>query len=235
MSGQKLIAVCMLAFVFFSCRKNTVREELIVAPSGPAQTVTYDESQILRVPGNYQEWKVSLAPKIVSVKSDGEYEGYINFTLADTEFWLVRGTEWDNVHTYNETGNYTFGQNGDYFKLSSGAGVYRVNASTNTFKWSCTKINDWSINGSAAGGGDEEMVFNPANLSWTITKNLSAGDFVFRANKSNEIQFGHNNETETGMLAYNGDKIQLTQNGNYTIVLSLRTAGAYIYSIRRNL
>jgi hypothetical protein len=225
----------MLAFVFFSCKKNTVKEVLIVAPSVPTQNISYNESQILRVPGNYQEWKVPLAPKIVSVKSNGEYEGYINFTLADTEFWLVKGTEWDNVLTYNETGNYTFGHNGNVFKLPFGAGVYKVNASTNTFVWSCTKISNWNIKGTAVGGVDEEMVFNPNDLSWSLTKNLSAGDFVFRANKENDILFGHNNETDTGILDYNGDKIHLSQNGNYTIVLSLRTAGAYVYSIKRNL
>jgi hypothetical protein len=234
MKRQSFVVVCMLSLVFFSCRKTMGTEEILVAPSVPSQLVNYAESQILRVPGNYQAWKVGDAPKIVSVKDDGEYEGYINFTLAETEFWLVQGSEWDNVHTYNETGNYTFGQNGTFFKLPSGAGVYKVNASTNTYKWACTKANDWSINGSAVAGADADMVFNSRDLSWKLTKNLTAGDFVFRANKGNEIVFGHNNETETGALDYNGSKIQLAQNGNYTITLSLQNAGNYAYSIKRN-
>ena len=122
MSSQRLIIVCVLSLVFFSCRKNTIPEELIVAPPAPAQiAVTFKESQILRVPGNYQQWQVPLAPKIVSVNGDGEYEGFVNFTLEDTQFWLVKGTAWDNVLPYNETGNQTFGHNGTFFKLPSGA------------------------------------------------------------------------------------------------------------------
>jgi hypothetical protein len=233
MRRQNFIVVCMLSFVFFSCRKTMALEEVLV-PSVPAQAINYNESQILRVPGNYQNWEMGDAPKIVSVKNDGEYEGYINFTLADTEFWLVQGSAWDNVHTYNETGNYTFGQNGTFFKPPSGAGVYKVNASTNTYKWACTKANDWSINGSVVAGADAEMVFNSADISWKITKNLAAGDFIFRANKSNDIVFGHNNETETGALDYNGSKIHLAQSGSYTITLSLQNAGNYAYSIKRN-
>lgn len=206
-----------------------------MAPPVSPQFTSFNESQILRAPGNYQQWKVAAAPKLVSVNDNGEYEGFINFSMENTEFWLVKGTAWDNVLTYNQTGNNTFGHNGDYFKVPSGAGVYKVNASTNTFKWSCSKINDWNLFGTAVAGKDEEMVFNPANMSWSITRDFAQGDFVFRANKANDIVFGHEEESGTGQLSYNGNKIHLAKSGNYTIVLSLQTAGAYVYSIRRNM
>ncbi|NCI51502.1 hypothetical protein GWC95_16350 [Sediminibacterium roseum] len=234
MGRHRLTLLFVCAILFFSCRKDMATSEVIVTPPQQWQAVSYSESNVLRAPGNYQEWKIASAPKLVSVNGDGEYEGFINFPLENTEFWLVKGTAWSNVVTYNQTGDNTFGFNGTFFKIPSGAGVYKMNASTNSFKWSCEKITTMSVYGTAAAGVDEEMTFNPSNMTWTITRNFAAGEFVFRANKANHIRFGHNAESETGLLSVNGESMRLDKSGSYTIVLSLQSAGNYVYSVKRN-
>jgi formylmethanofuran dehydrogenase subunit D len=48
-------------------------------------------------------------------------------------------------------------------------------------------------------------------------RKLQKGSFIFRANKNNEIVFGHNATSETGVPNYNGSKIEINAAGNYTI------------------
>ncbi len=197
----------------------------------------YDESQILRLPGNYQNWTIPSAPRIISAKRDGEYEGYVNFTDPQSQFYLVKGTQWDNVTTYNQTGPSQFGFNGSFFNVTGGAGVYKVNASMSKHTWSCTKIDSWGLYGTAVAPGtaaEADMVFDEAGLSWRITADLVKGDFLFRPNKTNAIVFGHNSESVTGVPDYNGTKISIAKPGNYTIVLSLQSAGNYSYGIQKN-
>ena len=123
------------------------------------------------------------------------------------------------------------------FSAPVGAGVYKFNASTNTNTWSCTKINSWSVNGTAItadGNTDIEMAFNSSNNSWEITGNFSKGSFIFRANKSNAIVFGHNVTSEVGIPDYNGTQIEISRAGSFTISLSLLSAGNYSYGLMRN-
>lgn len=229
---NRFVLVSLLSIVFFSCRKEAVVVEEKIQTAVPP-VVQYDESRVLRAPGNYQSWNVPVAPKLVSVNGNGEYEGYINFGLPDAQFWLVKGTNWDNVTTYNETGNSTFGHNGNYFTLPDGAGVYRLVASTNSFTWSATKINTWQLTGTAANGAGLELKPGASGLSWSITTPLAAGSFRFRANQNDGIVFGQNPETPNGTPAYNGSPICIPKAGNYLITLSLEAAGNYVYGVKR--
>lgn len=227
-------SLLVLSIVLFSCRKESLAPVSPVVNTPVPPMIKYEESKILRAPGNYQLWNVPEAPKLVSPGGNGEYEGYINFTLNNTEFWLVRGTAWSNVITYNETGNHTFGHNGGFFTLPDGAGIYKVNASTNSFTWSCKKITKWEISGSAANGADIEMTESASGVAWSVTGNFAAGSFLFKANGGNEIVFGQGAESPAGVPVYGGEKIQISKPGNYTISLSLGSAGNYIYSIKKN-
>jgi hypothetical protein len=215
-----------------------VYSNIVALPVTTYQPITeYQDTSILRVPGSYCNWNVPSAPKIISMACNGEYEGYINFTDPNAQFWLVKGTQWENVTTYNATGPNSFGSNGNFFTPPSGAGVYRLAANTKTQTWTCTKINSWSLNGNAVSGdaaADAVMLFDKTSLTWRISLNLVKGDFVFRANKSNTIVFGHNAKSEAGIPESNAEPIRVTKAGYYTVVLSLQSAGNYLYSIQKN-
>ncbi len=200
--------------------------------------IGYDDSHVFRIPGNFQDWKPELAQKIISPTANGEYEGYINFTEDCSQFLMLKNSSsWNTSNTYYYIGANKFGFGGTMFSIKDGAGIYKFNASLDTHTWSCTKINSWSVIGTAItedGNTDVEMVRNSNNISWQITGNFTAGNFVFRANKSNDIVFGHNGGSEIGIPDYNGSKIEITKAGNYYIELSLSSAGNYSYSIRRS-
>ncbi len=201
-------------------------------------TIEYDNAGVFRIPGNFQNWKVDQAQKIVSPKNDGEYEGYINFTNPQSQFLMVKSDlSWSTQNTYYYIGANKFGFGGNMFSVKDGAGIYKFNASTNSNTWSCTKINSWNVNGTAItadGNTDVEMKFNASNNYWEITGNFKTGNFIFRANKSNGIVIGHNAASEVGTADYNGSKIEIAKDGNYTITLSLLSAGNYSYGVQRN-
>ncbi|MEO7530594.1 MAG: hypothetical protein ABIS69_04255 [Sediminibacterium sp.] len=226
--------VCMICLVFFSCTKTINQPEQVVIQVSPASMTPYDESRIMRLPGNYQGWNVATAPRVVSPNGNGEFEGYVNFSNPQSQFYLVKGTAWDNVTTYNQTGPASFGFNGDFFFVREGAGVYKVNVNMNTHLWSCTKIMSWGLRGSACSvSTDAVMSFDQATMSWSVTKNLVKGDVVFRANESEDLVLGHNIESAPGIPDYKGEKIGISETGKYTVVLSLASAGNYRYSITK--
>jgi hypothetical protein len=201
-------------------------------------TIEYDNANVFRIPGNFQNWKVDSAQKIISPKNDGEYEGYVNFTNPNSQFLMVKSDQaWRVLATYYYIGANKFGFGGTVFSVAGGAGIYKFNASTETRAWSCTKINSWNVHGTAItddGKTDVDMLFNASNNTWEITGNFKNGSFIFRANKNNEIVFGHNATSEAGVPNYNGAKIEIAKTGNYTITLSLLSAGNYSYGIQRN-
>jgi hypothetical protein len=209
---------------------------VVVAATAYQPYSSYDEAQVLRLPGNYEGWNIASAPRVISAKQDGMYEGFVNFTDPNPQFYLVKGTQWDNVTTYNQTAPDKFGFNGTFFFVAGGSGINRVSVNMNTHTWSCTKINSFGLQGTAvyADNKDAEMVFDAATLSWRITKDLAAGEFVFRANQSNTVVFGHNEKSLAGMADVNGEKIRISKTGNYTIMLTLESPGNYAYGIRRN-
>ena len=200
--------------------------------------IEYESSKIIRIPGNFQNWKVASAPKVISSKIAGEYEGYVQFTNPYSQFLMVKGsTEWDPKVTYNYIGANKFGFGGSMFSIFGGAGIYRLQVNTNTNTWAYTKINSWGLNGSAVSGNantDAAMIFDETTSSWSITTNLAKGDFRFRANNSNAINFGHNASTETGIPDYNGEAISIAKAGSYTITLNLTEAGNYVYGVMKN-
>ena len=198
----------------------------------------YDNAHIIRIPGNYQEWKLATAPKVVATSQSGEYEGYINFTSPYAQFLMVKGTtEWDPKVTYNYIGSNKIGFGGSVFSIFGGAGAYQLKVNMNNNTWVYTKIACWGLNGSAVSNdANADLCMKPdANgLSWSITTNLAKGSFRLRANNSNNIIFGHNASGEIGVPDYNGENIQVNKAGNYTISLSLTQAGNYAYGIQRN-
>lgn len=196
----------------------------------------YDDSKIFKIPGNYQNWIITTAPKIVT-EGNGEYEGYINFTNEHSQFLLVKGSQYTTSNTFQYIGNYKFGYNGTMLPIYGGAGVYLLKANTNTNTWEYTKINNWGINGSAVindEGGDPVMTQNGTEVKWSMNVKLLKGNFRFRANNSNKITLGQNPKEMNGVPSYDGNNIEIKQDGNYTIKLELGLSGNYAYSILKN-
>jgi hypothetical protein len=201
--------------------------------------IAYDDAQTFKIPGNYQNWNITTAPKIVPAVNTGEYEGYINFTNQYPQVLMVKGTNtnWDPMSTYTYIGADKFGFGGSMMSVFGGAGIYLFRASTNTNTWSYTKINSFGITGTAVpcnNAADLPLQNDNGSISWTITTDLVKGSFRFRANGSNTISFGQKATDNIGVPSYDGDNICIKTAGNYTIKLQLGLAGNYAYSIVKN-
>lgn len=197
--------------------------------------VAYDDSRTIKVPGNFQGWSVPTAPKIVSAQTPGEYEGYINFANPAPQVLLVRGNQWDLKNTFTYIGNNMFGYGGSIIDVPGGSGIYLFRASTNTNRWSSYKINSWNLVGNAVTSSTNAFTANEgAELSWSITTDLSAGTFRINANNAKDISFGHKTDDQPGVPSYDGADLRIKSAGNYTITLKLSNAGNYAYTIRRN-
>ncbi len=207
-------------------------------PVGVAVT-TYQEyheypyPQYMKIPGNYENWILPTAPQIVSEKNDGEYEGYIQFTNAYPQFLMVKGTQWTTLNTYQYIGNNKFGFNGSMFSIFGGAGVYFLKASTNTNTWSYTKINNWTVHGSAAAGtnADPELIYDNETKSWSATVSLQKGTFRIRANNDDKNSLGQKTVNGYRVPASDGSNFVIDKPGAYLIRLSLLQAGNYSCSV----
>lgn len=200
--------------------------------------IQYADANLIRIPGNFQKWNIGEAPAIVSPKNNGEYEGYINFKNSYPQFLMVKSAQtWDDLSIYYDIGVNKFGFGGSVFSLNQGEGVYQFTASTNTNTWKCTKIAGWEIAGSAVGdqaNNNPQMSFNDACMGWEITGAFKKGSFIFKTVNGGTLRFGHNAGSPIGLAEYSGSPMDIPADGNYTIRLSLLSAGNYSYSIRRN-
>ena len=210
----------------------------------PFQTVI--DLPSLYVPGDYQGWNPAAAPKIVSAKSDGVYEGYIYIPAGGTlQFKLTAQPDWTPM-AYGDGGDGTLieaNYSGGNFTAPS-EGCYNLTADLNTMRYTVNRTT-WSIIGDATPGGwgnDTQLAYDPSRKVWEVTADMSAnGSFKFRANNAWVIDFGVNAE---GKLAYADhpvfgydaavSNITVPSSGNYTITLDLQTAGDYKYKLKKN-
>ncbi|SDB97522.1 SusF/SusE family outer membrane protein [Williamwhitmania taraxaci] len=137
----------------------------------------------------------------------------IPLTAGEIKFRANDG--WD-INFGGPDGKLTAG--GDNIAVST-AGTYSVMmnlSSPNNYKYSVTQ---WGIIGSAtAGGWDSDQNMTPnANNTWTITANLTVGEFKFRANDGWDINLGGTPSN----ISWGGDNIVVSTAGTYTITLDL--------------
>ncbi len=186
------------------------------------------------VPGAHQGWDPAAAPTLVSSNSDESYEGYVYFANPNTEFKIATQPNWDDAN-YGDGGNGTLSTDGGNLTVAE-AGYYLIQvnlADSENMTWSATKTN-WGAIGNATAAGwdaDQDLTFSVTEGVWKATLPLTVGELKFRANDAWDINLGDTGMD--GLLENGGDNIQITTAGNYEVILDLRTAGMYTYTLRQ--
>lgn len=199
---------------------------VVVAPN-PGSTYP-----VIYVPGAYQGWTPATANQLSSPGANDQYEGYIFFPEAGSEFKFTAGPSWD-INWGDNGANGTLDPNGDNIKVPE-AGFYKINVNLNNFTYTLLKTN-WGLIGSATPdgwGSDQDMTYDPDANAWTITINLFAGEIKFRANDDWGLNYGDN--AGNALLQEGGANIAIPSDGTYKISLFLAKPD-YTYSIERPL
>lgn len=206
-----------------------------------AQVTTYidyvDYPNYMRVAGNFQNWIVATAPKLVATKADGMYEGYVNFNLAYPQFLFVKGDAWGPANTFTNIGNGKIGFGGDIAAVKDGAGTYLVRVNTNTNQWNCTKIRTWGIHGTAVGNtadADPVMYYDAEKGLYTIALTLQKGTFRFRANDNDAVTLGATTVNGYKVPDAAGADFVVDKAGTYQLMLDLKIPGNYACNMARN-
>lgn len=188
---------------------------------------------LLYVPGDYQNWTPSSAPTLASIKSDGNYEGYVNITTTG-------GFKLTNQPTWNGTNYGDTAANGESGVLNAGggnnlnvatAGYYFLQVNTTNLTWTPTAITEWGLIGDFNGWStDVPMTYNASTQTWTGTISPSAaGGFKMRANGNWNLNYGTGGNA--GSMMAGGGNIPITA-GTHTITMNLSVPGYYTYTIQ---
>jgi len=185
----------------------------------------YSLNSFLYVPGDYQGWNPGAAPKLISINSTGNFEGFVNITAGTLAFKFTSDPDWNHTN-YGSGGAGLLSTTGGDLTVSS-AGYYLLKPNLNNLSWTATKTT-WSIIGDGASGWstDIPMTYDAVNQVWKATTTLnSAGKIKFRANNDWAINFG--DDGANGSLEYGGADIGGLPSGSHTVILDLHNPGAY--------
>ena len=217
-------------------------EPLSVSVTPYEVIINYPE---IYVPGAYQGWDPPSAPPIFDVNNNNVFEGYIlmNVDGDGTAFKFTQERSWDVNWGDNEAGGSQIGDGtlegqgvgNDIFVSDSG--YYKLTADLTALTYKAT-LTDWSIQGSATGDQLMEMSYDKDNQIWTITADLTAGDFKFISKDSEELVSGNTFDIIYGKdnpiyVKENGEPITIDSDGNYTITLNL-SRPPYGYEVIQN-
>lgn len=205
---------------------NTVSEAKSLSVTPYFVVIVYPA---IYVPGSHQGWAPEKAPRLVSVKDDKTFEGYVYFPDESTEFKFTNAPNW-NEGDYGSGGPGKLGTNGNL--VQKGSGYYLLKADLNKSTWSSLKT-AWGVLGTATKGGwdkDQDLTFDPKDGVWKAELTLTAGEVKFRANDDWSLAFGDGNGDGIPDTLDNGN-IRIEAAGTYLISLNLSNAGNYSYSI----
>jgi hypothetical protein len=202
------------------------------------------ESPKLWLPGSYQaasgygsDWTPSTGPQLESSgygKTD--FEGYVYFA-APGKYKMTAQPAWGPVdYGMGATAGTIDPKGGDIDMPTAGYYLFKADTDPAKLTYSATAA-AWGIIGSATPGGWDNstaMTYDKAKKLWTVTANLTAAEFKFRANNAWTINLGKLKTAPNGVnLQYDGDNIAV-EAGNYTITLDLSTPRVYKYTITKN-
>lgn len=181
------------------------------------------------VPGAYQGWDPATANTIFSVNSDVNYEGYIYFPNANSEFKVTSNPDWNGT-------NYGIGASSNVLSTTGGnitngdAGYYKINFNSGTLAFSLIKMS-FGIIGTATSNSNKSMTYDITTKTLKVTTDLAAGNFKIVASGTTTINYGDNDGY--GKLSVDGSDITIAQAGNYTITANFNKA-VYTYTITKN-
>ncbi|WP_224491324.1 SusF/SusE family outer membrane protein [Robertkochia flava] len=192
----------------------------------------------IAVPGNHQGWSPSSAPLLAASEAGKtDYQGFV---------WLDGGHKFvgPDADGAFDWGNIDWGDDGTFTGklleqdekdcIAEVAGYYLVEVDTDALTYKET-LTSWGIIGEATPTGwdsDTDMTYDSETGTWSITMDLTAAAFKFRANDGWDINVGDNDAD--GSLEFGGSDIVVTEAGNYTITLDLSNPRAYTYSLTKN-
>lgn len=187
----------------------------------------------LQVPGSYQGWDPANETTVIfSLKSDGKFEGYLNFPDPNVAFKYTEGPSWD-VNWGDSGADGVLDPSGDDI-IASDAGLYKLNVDLNDKTHTYVKT-DWGVIGDATPTGwdsDTDFTYDADSGTLKVTLDLAADKFIkFRANDDWAINLG--DDDTNGDLQYGGADIPIGEAGNYTIELILNQA-RYTYKLTKN-
>lgn len=174
---------------------------------------------------------------LASAKSNGSYEGYVNFPSASNNFKLCTQLSWNGtnygwggsattISGSGSAGNCWFGQVA-YCRVVADVNALTINYTPTNWVVAGT-LNNWSITAN-------KMTFNPTTNQWVATGvNLTAGDtFKFVGDSGWNDCFGE--DTKGNFIFGNGSigNITATKTGTFTVTLDLsQGAGNYTFSVK---
>jgi hypothetical protein len=173
---------------------------------------------------------------LASVKSNGSYEGYINFPNASNKFKLCTELSWNGtnygwggsattISGSGSAGNCYFGQVA-YTRVT--ADVVGLTISyTPTYWYVAGDFNNWSTTATP-------MTFDPTTNVWTASgvTMAAAGKFKFVSNSDWNNQYGLDSKGNL-LLGNTSGNIVAAKAGTFTVTLDLsQGAGNYAWSLK---
>lgn len=190
---------------------------------------------IVFVPGGYQGWSPSDSTTVIySINSDSKYEGYLYMGSGYKQGFKITGQpDWgSDDYIYGDDGSNSgvLANPGSDIKVADSEDMYFLIADISEMTYSLTKT-IWSIFGTATGNTDINSTYDEGTKLLSVTSDLSAGSFIFRANGADEIIYG--DENGNMKLDASNSPIEIAEAGNYTITMNLNKP-PYKYTVTKN-
>ncbi|MGE4586501.1 MAG: SusF/SusE family outer membrane protein [Mangrovibacterium sp.] len=160
--------------------------------------------------------------------ASAKWKGVVHLTAAELKFRA--NNDWD--YNYGSTaGDETLDAGGTNIAVDVESD-YQIILDLSHPNEYTYQANRWGVIGSATAGGwdsDQNMTWDATNEVFTVTLNLTAGEFKFRANDAWTLDYGDSGAD--GTLDQGGTNISVAESGNYTITLDLDNG---TYALVRN-
>lgn len=189
------------------------------------------------VPGEYQGWSPSTAPKLWST-DNVNFEGYVyvpgngsSYQYKFTAYPDWNHTDYGLVTTApTASGTLKYGNDNNIQWPFSTADLYKINVNASTLAFTTSAIT-WGVIGDFNGwGGDVPMTYDAATNTLKATVNFTGSGFKFRANGAWDINLGGTNTSTP--LSYGGGNLP-APTGTHIVTLDLfNNVPNYTYSIQ---
>lgn len=198
--------------------------------TNPGNNITVAEDGYYLIQANLSDMTYSLVKTEWGVIGSATPDGWNDETplsyRSSLDMWTggIHLTADEVKFRANHDWTYNYGSNdADGNLQSGGANIavdleadYAVSLNLSTPNEYTYSINRWGVIGDATPGGwsdDTDMTWDADNEVFTVTLELTAASFKFRANDGWDVNYGG----DLGALSSDGDNISVAEAGNYTI------------------